>query len=1155
MTPDRNLLIGIVALKQGLITAEQFREVCLLWFLNRSRRLDLLMEEKGMLTLRQRLEIEHLLDSILEHKNGDLQQTFDTLADTDLQQSLKQIENQATSEVTSVFPQGNLVTHLDQLDLPVESQSRYTLTKKHSEGGEGTLWLARDEYLRREIALKELRRDKSVSSDLRRRFVKEARITGQLEHPNIVPVFELARNPDDGEPFFTMRFVPGPTFRKKIKHYHDRLKQGKADPLEFRQLLSVFVSICNAVAFAHDRRVVHRDLKPQNVILGAFGEVVVIDWGMAKVIDKPDEPPVEVAPQDQKDLEATLNIEILDAPPTVRMASQKSDADEESHQARRVMGTPAYMAPEQARGENDKVDFSTDIYGLGSILFAVLTGDHPHHGTDTLNLLHTIIQRPTPKVRDRLPSVPAALEAVCSKAMKKEQQDRYASALALADDVNRWLADEPISVYRDPWPTKLARWTRKHRTLAQSIAGSLLAIALVATVAAVLVNRAYRNEKAAKLQEIAAKQQEAAAKKQATDNLDLALDITDTWLSGSQLMRFYPGTDKLRELLLEQAAKNYVTIADYRGDDPVLTAQAGRTWIRIGDTRRELQQDAAVLDAYQHARDTLAPLATAGPVAEQAQLDLASLLLKVGMFHLKSQQEPEAEKAFAEATRLIQSHTPPGAKLLAAKLLRAQADLEIARGDLSTGERLLTDAERRLQELLATANEQTADSFRGELASTKSQLAQLLNQLGRGDEALKKVESAVEQYGMVVAERQDDPPLLHELQIARIRFGGIAQMQGDDKMALAQYRSAVEGCEQLLRSLPGVPRYRLDLASARIGIAQIQLRLEQAPEANTEIQQAIAEVLEFIPEKEEPEAGEAPAEEAVEKNPTTIEAGKLLLEALLTASQIESDLNHNDEAKKFLGSVIQNYRKVLEPPAKPDPAAGPRKSKLEYLRGLALALAKLGQLQAKLGQADAAVASLDEAIQHFESAAAAMTGRHALLLDALAWTHEQRSAIRRQLGRDQEADADEAQAQAIRADLPLDPEYRFHLAQHCLTRSDPTAEQIAEAVEVTQDLVTRRPLNPRYWNLRAQALLRAGSYDKCLEALAQAETRRMQISPRLTSAADDLVEALALAKSGQPDAAQQALAQAQSLLDTLQPGNPDLQRLREEAEQAVAKPD
>src|SRR5262245_18983363 len=188
-----------------------------------------------------------------------------------------------------------------------------------------------------------------------------------------------------------MRLVKGQTLREDIAEYHAKRKCGQEDALFRPRLLQAFMSVCQAINFAHSHGVIHRDLKPDNVILGRFGEVVVLDWGLAKVMGRPEENATHIGTDDE-------------ARPGLTQAGQG-------------LGTPAYMAPEQAEGRLDLIDRRTDIYGLGAILFEVLTGQAPHRGPGTAELLRRIAQGPTPLARSVEPSAPPALEAVCGRAM------------------------------------------------------------------------------------------------------------------------------------------------------------------------------------------------------------------------------------------------------------------------------------------------------------------------------------------------------------------------------------------------------------------------------------------------------------------------------------------------------------------------------------------------------------------------------------------------------------------------------------------------------------------------------------------------------------------------------------------------------------------
>jgi PAS domain S-box-containing protein len=293
------------------------------------------------------------------------------------------------------------------------AEKRYGFTTIHAAGGIGRIWLARDRQLDRDVAIKELLPENTGDVKTVARFLREARLTGQLEHPGIVPVYELASR--ERAPFYAMRFVRGRTLGDAAHSYHVNRLKGREDPLEFISLLTAFAAVCNAVAYAHSRGVVHRDLKGDNVILGDFGEVIVLDWGLAKLVGQPDE--------SENESVRTVGNGAQDASLTVQGE---------------VMGTPAYMAPEQAEGRLNAIDQRTDVFGLGAIFYEILTSQPPFVGRNTLEVLKQAVRSEPALPRELWPEVPAALEEICLKAMAKDPEQRYSSASDLAQEVQRW---------------------------------------------------------------------------------------------------------------------------------------------------------------------------------------------------------------------------------------------------------------------------------------------------------------------------------------------------------------------------------------------------------------------------------------------------------------------------------------------------------------------------------------------------------------------------------------------------------------------------------------------------------------------------------------------------------------------------------------------
>jgi tRNA A-37 threonylcarbamoyl transferase component Bud32/lipopolysaccharide biosynthesis regulator YciM len=343
---------------------------------------------------------------------------------------------------------------------------RYRPMQFHAQGALGEVLLAQDQELNREVALKRIQEQYADDPASRRRFLREAEVTGRLEHPGVIPVYGVGQD-SAGRPCYAMRFIQGESLKEAIERFH-AAEKAERDPgersLALRQLLGSFVTVCKTMAYAHSRGVLHRDLKPANIMLGTYGETLVVDWGLARAFQRDETPSL---PGDTS------------LPPGL-------DGGGEQTPAGAVVGTPAYCSPEQATGQWDQVGPASDIFSLGAVLYNLLTNQLPYRASGVLEILDHASRGLVIAPRLRKKDIPGPLEAICLKAMARQADERYLSALDLAADVEHWLADEPVEAYREPGLVRAGRWMRKHRPLVAGLA-TAAAVALVSLTVVLVV--------------------------------------------------------------------------------------------------------------------------------------------------------------------------------------------------------------------------------------------------------------------------------------------------------------------------------------------------------------------------------------------------------------------------------------------------------------------------------------------------------------------------------------------------------------------------------------------------------------------------------------------------------------------------------------------
>ncbi len=363
----------------------------------------------------------------------------------------------------------------ETLRLTTEIESLQFVAK----GGLGSVYVGQDSRVHRRVAIKFMHDHLAANVLYRQRFALESEVTGRLEHPGVIPLYGIGQT-NSGAPFYAMRFIDGVSMDKAIHGYFHPSLNADVDPaqieqqraLEFRRILTSFVSVCKTIAYAHNRGIVHRDIKPANIMLGRYGETIVVDWGLASTVQRD--------ARFKQSGEKTL------------LPSSNDTSGSSGHGG----GTPAYMSPEQASELAPTP--ASDIYSLGATLFKVICGKPPVEGVSLEDVKQKIIQGRLVDAIKIQPSADRSLVAICRKAMALQPSQRYETALDLADDVERFLADEPVSAFHEPVTAKLARLARHHRLAAQAALLGLLSCLIIAGVATVWLSAYASRERTAR---------------------------------------------------------------------------------------------------------------------------------------------------------------------------------------------------------------------------------------------------------------------------------------------------------------------------------------------------------------------------------------------------------------------------------------------------------------------------------------------------------------------------------------------------------------------------------------------------------------------------------------------------------------------------------
>jgi tetratricopeptide (TPR) repeat protein/tRNA A-37 threonylcarbamoyl transferase component Bud32 len=678
----------------------------------------------------------------------------------------------------------------------------YELLGEIARGAMGVVYKARQLGLNRLVAVKMILAGPYATPEELRRFRTEAEAAACLQHPNIVQIYEVGER--DGQPYFSLEYVEGGSLAHKLA----------GTPQPPGAAAALVATLARAVHYAHERGIIHRDLKPANVLLtgptGApLGECTpkITDFGLVKRLDVPS-------------------------------GHTQSGA---------IVGTPSYMAPEQAGGKGRAIGAAADVYALGGILYETLTGRPPFQGVTVLDTLEQVrLQEPMPPSRLQ-PKVPRDLETICLMCLHKEPVRRYASAATLADDLCRFLAGEPIQARPIRAWERGVKWARRRPLAAALVAVSALACASFVVqliISNVLIGRERDRAEANYLQAERERQKAADNLKKARENLDKSLLVADQLLSrvSDFDLAHHPHMEQVRRALLEKALTFYVGFLKEHATDPDLRDGTARAYFRVANINQLLGRQKDAERAYRQALGLFQRLTDEFPDRPRHRELLAICSRDWSKVLKAANRFQEAEQALGHACRLGQQLVDQFPKELRyrSSLAASWSDLGLvlrAAGRFKEAEAALRQAVEQHEKLLAAAPSEA--DYQQALATSHNALAIFLADIGQFAQAEKSYRRAQQLLKKLVATHRDDPNYRQELAANYNNLGVLLSNAGRLQEAAQAQRHALALQEKLAADFPGVFDHRLQCTGSYLNLARLYWKTRQFAEMEKVCLQAL----------------------------------------------------------------------------------------------------------------------------------------------------------------------------------------------------------------------------------------------------------------------------------------------------------------------------
>ncbi|HEX3450037.1 MAG TPA: protein kinase, partial [Isosphaeraceae bacterium] len=683
-------------------------------------------------------------------------------------------------------------------------EARFRLLNFHARGGLGEVWVAQDVELNREVALKRIQEKHADSSESRTRFLHEAEVTGRLEHRGIVPVYGLGHF-ENGRPYYAMRFISGTSLKDAIAKFHGAKNTDPAAvdrSLDLRRLLGTFVDVCNTVAYAHSRGVLHRDLKPDNIILDDYGETLVVDWGLAKT--------------GAIDVDSALNVGT--SPPVSTSSTPYTLAGT-------TLGTPGFMSPEQASGRLSDLRPASDVYSLGATLYCLLTGKTPFNEPDPILILPKVCAGDFPRPREVKSKVPVALEAICLKAMAVSPDGRYSSPRAFGDEIERWLADQPVLAYPEPFSARALRWVRRRK---QWVAAA--AVLLILTVLGLAIYNWLIT----------------AEKGRTTEQLAMTRAALRELLKVSgENLTVIPNTEKLREHLAQLVLDRYHQLGDRFPSDPSVRFETAQVLHVIGAIGGLTGQFAKSQASYEKAIRELTNLCENDPGRVDYRRWLVEVFIDRGELNHMNGRTIDAENDFqaaiSHADRLRSEPLSPNFRRTMGSALINLSEILVLKCQFAEAHTAADRAVNLLRPLAGPgAGPDATTRDRWLLAMSLTDRGVASRESGNRDSAAHDFDEAAHVAGSVAPDDEvyDD---------AQFQLATIANQRGDllrmDPAKVHESENNYVQAAQILTGLIGnhklIPHYREEMAVTLCGRAAVRLAMNRIPDAQQDCEAAL----------------------------------------------------------------------------------------------------------------------------------------------------------------------------------------------------------------------------------------------------------------------------------------------------------------------------